>query len=263
VTVAQYTEFLNAVAAMDTNGLYTAAGIVSNGPDGNHTYTVVPGFENKPVEGLSFWDGARFANWMNNGQPIGAQDNSTTEDGSYTLTAQGIATNSVVRNKDASIFLPSENEWYKAAYFDPALRSYYDYPTGTNIQIACVAPSADTGNSANCNNAVGSPTDVGAYALSKSPYGTFDQGGNRFEWTDTIHQDDSGFYRVKRGGNWRGDFFGTPNNASASVRYGVWANFRSDGFHVVRISAPRIVPIGDFATPAIAGLLVMTGILGR
>ncbi len=43
-----------------------------------------------PVNFVSFWDGLRFANWLHNGQPTGAQGNSTTEDGAYTLTAGGI-----------------------------------------------------------------------------------------------------------------------------------------------------------------------------
>jgi formylglycine-generating enzyme required for sulfatase activity len=50
-----------------------------------------------------------------------------------------------------------------------------------------VAPGSDTGNSANCNFAVGASTNVGAYALSDSPYGTYDQGGNVSEWNETIH----------------------------------------------------------------------------
>ena len=50
--------------------------------------------------------------------------------------------------------------------------------------MTCAAPSA-TPNTANCEVAVGGPTDVGAYTLSASPYGTFDQGGNVSEWNET------------------------------------------------------------------------------
>ncbi len=60
---------------------------------------------------VDFYDSLRFANWLHNGQPTGAQDNSTTEDGAYTITAEGIAANSITRNARATIFLTSEDEW--------------------------------------------------------------------------------------------------------------------------------------------------------
>ncbi len=61
VTNAQYTEFLNAVADSDPNGLYNPdmslidppfplyGGIAQSGADGSFTYTAIPGRENKPV----------------------------------------------------------------------------------------------------------------------------------------------------------------------------------------------------------------------
>jgi formylglycine-generating enzyme required for sulfatase activity len=251
ITNAQYVPFLNAVAASDPNGLYNggSGGIIQDGVDGSYTYSVGPTFKDRPVESASFWDAARFANWMQNGQPTGAQNNSTTEAGAYTLTAEGIAANSITRNSGATIFLTSEDEWYKAAYFNGT--SFYDYPTGTDTQTVCTAPSADTGNSANCNGAVGFPTDVGAYGLSDSPYGTFDQGGNLFEWTDTIHQDSSGLYRVKRGGSWHDSIYGTPENLSASVRYGVLASFEG-GFRVTMIPEPSTTLLLAFGLAGLA-----------
>ena len=99
---------------------------------------------------------------------------------------------------DATVFLPSENEWYKAAYYSPG-GTYFEYPTGTDTETGCVAPASDTGNSANCDTAVNALTDVGAYALSASPYGTFDQGGNVAEWNEQI-----GFSAEQRGFPGRG-----------------------------------------------------------
>ena len=55
-----------------------------------YQYRVAADYANRPVNYVSFWDACRFANWLHNGQPSGAQDNSTTEDGAYTLTAQGM-----------------------------------------------------------------------------------------------------------------------------------------------------------------------------
>ena len=197
-TNPQYAEFLNAKATSDPLSLYHYAmdsdprngGISQNGSTGSYTYTVKPGFENKPVALVSFYDALRFANWLNNGG-----GNADTETGAYTITPEGIANNTIERNSGAQIFLPSENEWYKAAYFDGT--SYFDYPAGLNAETTCAIPGA-TPNTANCDYVVSAVTDVGAYAGSASPYGTFDQGGNVMEWNESTSGSNRGF----RAGSW-------------------------------------------------------------
>jgi len=146
VTYTEYAEFLNAVAADDTHSLYsssmggfTRGGITRSGSPGSYSYTVKTNMANKPVVYVNFWKAARFTNWLHNGQPTGAQDNSTTEDGAYTL---GGVTNpdnlSVHRNVGSQWFIPDENEWYKAAYHQPASQGgdvddYWMFPTASNV----------------------------------------------------------------------------------------------------------------------------------
>lgn len=128
VTVGQYTTFLNAVAKTDTYGLYTTnmtaaeiAGIARSGSSGSFSYSVI-GSPNHPVTFVSWGDAARFSNWLHNGQPTGSQNASTTEDGAYTLNGaiSDAALYAVSRNANANWFIPSVNEWYKAAYHQPA-----------------------------------------------------------------------------------------------------------------------------------------------
>src|SRR5262249_1471697 len=110
VTNAQYTEFLNAVAASDPNQLYNPdmanvtyqGGITRTGASGNYQYQAMAGREQMPVMFVSFWDSLRFTNWLANGQPIGAQGAATTETGSYTITMQGVANNTIARNPGAT-----------------------------------------------------------------------------------------------------------------------------------------------------------------
>ncbi len=251
VTNAQYVELLNAKAASDPLGLYntsmgsdaTFGGITRSGVSGSYTFTVKAGFENKPVTYVSFYDSLRFANWLNNGQ-----GSASTETGAYTLLG-GTATPSngttVTRNGGANIFLTSENEWYKAAYYSAA-GVYFDYPTGTDSVIGCVAPGSDTGNSANCGGAGSVLTDAGAYGLSDSPYGTYDQGGNVWEWNEQIV---SGSTRGLRGGSWDSD--ASDLAASYALYYGATNEDSSIGFRVAS-------PIPEPGT----GLLVMSGVLG-
>ena len=219
ITNAQYAEFLNAVGQNGaiTRALFNASmhnnpngGIVQSGVSGSFTYTAFPGFENKPVNFVSFYDSLRFANWLHNGQGGG-----DTETGAYTLLGgTAIPSNGLIvaRNPDATVFLPSENEWYKAAYYSPG-GVYFDYPAGTDNAIECAWMGSDTGNSANCNGASGALTIVGVYGQSESPYGTFDQGGNMIEWNEQIV---FGSYRGLRGGDW---FFDATSLAASNPYY--------------------------------------------
>ena len=198
VTNAQYTEFLNAKAASDPLGLYNtvmanpsasytaSGGITRSGSSGSYTYSAIVGRENMPVNHVSFYDALRFANWVNNGQ--GSAD---TETGAYTLLG-GTPTPSngttVTRNPGAMVVLPNGDEWYKAAYYSSSTATYFLVPTGSNTAACSFAPTA-TPNRINCNStagANGTTNNVGSYPGSASPYGTFDQGGNVYEWSEVI-----------------------------------------------------------------------------
>jgi len=262
ITNAQYVVFLNAVAATDTNGLYNTemgtnanfGGITRNGSSGSYTYSAEPGFENKPVVYVSFWDSLRFANWLHNGRWWGEQHALTTEDGAYTITPAGIAANSITRNPGAGAFVPNQNEWYRSAYYDAVSASYFDYPTGTDVQTSCTPPAADTGNSANCGPVLGVLSDSGAYALSGSPSGTFDQGGNVWEWNEeTLDGSD----RSLRGGSWSID----QGALAAWIRTSL---FPEEEFVIVgfRIARPDPVPEPSAVLGLISGVATLV-VMGR
>lgn len=203
VTNAQYAAFLNAVAATDTFTLYNTnmagpfGGITRSGSPGSYTYGTISGRANNPVNFVSFWETTRFANWLHNGQPTGAQDDTTTEDGAYTLTPSGISANTITRNAGWEWAVTSENEWYKAAFHQPASSggdsdNYWQYATSSNF-----VPSTSQANYASI---IGNTAPVGSYAANF--YGTFDMGGNVWEWNEAITLPPSGS-RGFRGAGWR------------------------------------------------------------
>jgi formylglycine-generating enzyme required for sulfatase activity len=251
VTVGQYTAFLNAVAATDTYALYNTsmatdlniAGIARSGASGSYSYSAI-GSANHPVTYVSWGDAARFANWIQNGQPVGTQNVSTTENGAYTLNGatSDAALQAISRNTSATWVIPTENEWFKAAYYQPAAQggdadSYWRYPMKTNNEPYSDQPPGTTPENTRVGNfynddgmangfndgyaVTGSTTlistqnyltDVGAYSLSPSFYGTFDQGGNAMEWTESLR---SSMFRTLRGGS----FAHTVDSMSVYIRH--------------------------------------------
>ncbi len=281
-TIGQYTQFLNAVAKTDTYGLYNTnmatnpniAGIARSGASGSYTYSAI-GSANKPISYVSWGESARFANWLTNGQPTGAQGPGTTETGSYTLNGAitNAALNAVTRDANARYVIPTENEWYKAAYYAPTkggsnywlypMRTdavpYSDQPPGTTSPNAAFAGNffqndglADGYNdgyavtgSTSYSSALNYLTDAGAYTSALSYYGTFDQGGNLYEWNETLIFDlNSSSLRGVRGGSWSDD----PGGLPASFRSGgdPTNEYGGEGFRVSEVPEPATVGLVAF-----------------
>jgi formylglycine-generating enzyme required for sulfatase activity len=277
VTVGQYTEFLNTVAKADPYGLYNTSmgtdqnieGILRSGSSGSYTYSVIGSSANLPITYVSWGDAARFANWLQNGQPTGAEGPGTTETGAYTLN--GAITNdaldAVTRNPSATVFLPSENEWYKAAYYNPGTSSYYQYPFSSDTAPTSAMPG-NTPNTANffdpvTGYAVTNSTSysrsqnyltaVGAYTASPSPYGVFDMGGNVWQWDEALILGSIiGSERGIRGGSWGS---GSDNTGSTSDRFfdypAVEDATAGAGFRVASIPEPSSLILAAFGGMAL------------
>jgi formylglycine-generating enzyme required for sulfatase activity len=261
LTNDQYAEFLNAVAASDSGevgqlwieamGSDPRGGITRSGSFGSYTYAVKPNMGDKPANLISYLSAMRFVNWLHNGQPVGGQDDNTTEDGVYAI-ADGV---SETRAAEARFFIPTENEWYKAAYHQPSADGgddddYWLYSTASN-DTPTVASADATGNInnpganvANYNNGAdwngqdGNLTTVGsAGEASESYYGTSDQSGNLLEWTETVASAEES--RVVRGGSW--DNGAGLMQSSSQASFGVIFGDQRVGF---RIAASNLDGLG-------------------
>jgi formylglycine-generating enzyme required for sulfatase activity len=287
VTNAQYVEFLNGVdpTAANVRGLYSP--FMTSDPGGGINlnmraesglrYETKPGRGSNPIAFVSWYDAIRFANWLQNGQGHG-----DTEHGAYTLSSGGVPINgdSITRNAGAKWWLPSEDEWYKAAYHknDGVNGNYWEYPTGTNagpdsdLPPGSHAPQqSNTANifkndkiangyddgfavtaSATIDPSQNYLTDVGAYALSRGPYGTFDQAGNVGEWNESLI---SGGYRGFRGGY----FSAGDSELHASARGNLIAIGAggSDGVLMGFRVASSVVPEPSTFAPAITASVLL------
>ena len=209
ITVAQYADFLNAVAAKGDRhvlwnagqkiGRTTNAGVFRHAPEA--------GREREPVMAVTFLNAMRFANWMHHG---GGQGD--TETGAYRMAGKGGLAS---REAGAAVWIPDEDEWYKAAYHQPESAGgprggYWSYPTRSDAAPK-LAQTGDPGP--NLANYLADPTpqvnggilrgfhDVmpaGSFPGSASHYGTLDQAGNAWEWIESTAFDTQ---RVIRGGS--------------------------------------------------------------
>jgi sulfatase modifying factor 1 len=271
VTNAQYAEFLNAVDPTGANGLDLYNTAVSSfgsirvhaGDADGSKYVAQTGHEQKPVTHVSFFDAMRFTNWLHNGQ-----GNSDTETGAYTI-GNGV---SEVRSPDAKYWIPNEGEWYKAAYHDASAGTagaYFDYATGSDALPVSDQPSDnpaavnyynDDGIANGFNDGyavsgstrdVANPfTDVGAYTVAASPYGTFDQNGNVWEWTESVVGTS---LRGLRGGFWAG----SANNMRAGFR-GSTSPMNETFFYGIRVAT-----IPEPTSLALAAMLAGCGMMRR
>jgi formylglycine-generating enzyme required for sulfatase activity len=133
--------------------------------------------------------------------------------------------------------------------------SYFDYPAGSDTVTTCTVPGA-VANTANCAGESDPPngdlTDVGSYTGAASPVGTFDQGGNVYEWNEAILA--SGTSRGERGGNFTQG--GTTALLGAESRNALFPTTEHPGVGF-RVASP-VPPVPSLS---LGGLLVLAASL--
>lgn len=232
----------------------------SNGPD-------------RPATGMSWNEAARFVNWLNTSQGYSAAYKFRLQPGDagynalamidlWTSSDPGFNPANPYRNSNAQYFLPSLDEWYKAAYYDPNANGgsggYWDYPTGSNTAPAQVLSGADPNTAVFGQSGSGQvgPADI-TLAGGLSPFGTMAQGGNVYELLETAS--DLGNNNVREDREVRGGYWAASGARLSSSSRDFPANPLSGssvmGFRVASLSsAAAVVPE--------AGSLVIWGLLG-
>ncbi len=138
----------------------------------------------KPATSVSWNEAARFVNWLNTStgdtpaykfaiQPGEAGYSANANIELWTISDAGYNPNNLYRNSLARYFLPSVDEWYKAAYYDSTSGVYFDYPTGSDSIPTAVASGTAAGTAVYGQSR---PADI-TLAGGLSPYGTMGQVG--------------------------------------------------------------------------------------
>ena len=202
---------------------------------------------NRPATGISWNEAARFVNWLNT---------STGNQAAYKFTTSGVNDNIDVwtladtadydssnpyRSIRAKYFLPSYNEWYKAAYYSPG-GTYYNTANGSDTAPTAVESGTTAGTAVYKQRFDEGPADVNQ-AGGLSPYGVMGLGGNVSEWEETSDDlaNTSAFSsRGVRGGMW---MIRDARDLSSLARNNrsPWEE-ASDGFRVASLSSDAVVP---------------------
>jgi hypothetical protein len=207
----------------------------------------------KPATGVSWNEAARFINWLNTSEDFTPAYKFAVQPGEdgYNANANielwesgdpGYNSENLFRNDLAAYFLPSVDEWYKAAYHDPS-GSYFDYPTGSDTAPDPVASGTVEDTAVYQQATSTGPADI-TLAGGLSPYGTMGQGGNVWEWEESeydLDNNSAGSLRGLRGGYW----YSVSGGLRASVRYAGVPSYEDSliGFRVASVPEPGSITL--------------------
>ncbi len=219
---------------------------------------------NQPVVYINWYEAAAFVNWMNTSEGYQAAYD-LSYSGSWSISAWGASDQAstgvdsgtnAFRHKDAVYFIPSEDEWYKAAFHqnNGVTSDYFLYATGSDTLPDGVDFVGDTDYDAVFKESGNTPGafDVTISGVS-SPYGTFGQNGNVWEWNERAN-----------GGTITGDVRGAAYGESASEMVSSYsaADFGATSEnHVVgfRVASVAVIPEpSSLALMAVVGLASLT-----
>jgi len=204
-----------------------------------------------PATGIGWEAAAQFVNWLNTStgnspaykfveapNPQHPELPPTVSFQPWEPGVPGYDPANLFRNSEAKYFLPSVDEWYKAAYYDPNDKMYYKYATGSNTVPTPVASGIEPETAVYDQPFNQGPADI-MLAGGLSPHGVMGMGGNTWEWEETtvdLSNEGPESLRGRRGGDWfNGSIFLPSSHRGIGVVGFSSPNFLSLGFRVASV----------------------------
>ncbi|MCW5757654.1 MAG: SUMF1/EgtB/PvdO family nonheme iron enzyme [Phycisphaeraceae bacterium] len=264
VTNTQYLEFLNVYTKLPghrSTFFMAGSGIFNDGfdPHGHAILRIFSGAEQAPAN--PSWEfAARYVNWLHNDKGTRLED---FERGVYDTSTFGIdpvtgkRTDQLERSPGSRFFLPTFDEWTKAAHYDPNRygedqEGYWYFPGASDDPLVSGMPGepgAETG--------VGqTPPEfwfafhAGSFPGTDGPWGLLDTSGGAMEWTESVL--DQGFddrTRILVGSQTIDPFGFLSSDRLDDITLGLW---EPHGFRIA-----SVVPAPGVATAVIAGFCVV------
>jgi sulfatase modifying factor 1 len=204
ITTTQWLEFTNTFSTQTNQFHFTDLGPVFWGASFDPTYSgpgtryrLRPGDPNagmRPVAGIAWRDAARYCNWLHNGKSSSLSSLTT---GAYDTTTFGGDANTgytgaLTHLPGAKYWIPTLDEWLKAAYYDPdrfgkGSGGWWEYTNRSNQEGVSGVPGVGTTSAELILPNFGQyAIPLGAYTGSVSPWGLLDTSGGAREWTEEL-----------------------------------------------------------------------------
>ncbi|MBX9736681.1 MAG: formylglycine-generating enzyme family protein [Phycisphaerales bacterium] len=277
VTTAQWVQFFNAAYSrpqseglphmLPPDGGFWGAQSDPNYQGPGQRWVVAPGQENRPVGNISWRMAAMYCNWLHNDQ---RSDRAAFLNGAYDVSTFGyfgnIFTDQFTHDAGARYWIPTWNEWLKAAHFDPNRHGtgqggYWNISNASDTPLLYGPPTnpfaqanAEFDEDSRPLNPLGiDPFSIslGAYPQTQSPWGLLDVAGGTWEWTEEVRTTfGNPTQRIFDGSAW------TQTQFLDEIQYG-GSDFPSYSgiFSGLRIASAIPSPS---ASMALVGLLVVT-----
>lgn len=272
VSNAEYITFLNAVAKSDPYGLYntnmgsfSTGGITRTGSSGSFVYTAKAGFENRAANFVNVYSAARFTNWLHNGAPTNVNSgliNSIINNGAYTIANVANPGTALVRNVGAQVFLPTRDEWFKAAYYSQSLNAgsggYFRYATSSDSLPAATSNASDVNVNVGYYGFASSmgPMNVDGLPNAVSPYGARGMFGNLAEWLENSTSTQAfwigGWYTMPVTGGSGPNTFANSDTFAGALQSSLNAS-ASQGFRVAAVPEPSTIMLAVLGLATVGG----------
>jgi formylglycine-generating enzyme required for sulfatase activity len=225
-----------------TNAQWNAFTTVAGAPTGNpsHAYDESAYFTGaqQPTNSVSWYEALQFCNYLTSGDK---------SKGAYQFSGNnanpcdflGIDRISSISTYGTTYVIPTEDEWYKAAYYKPDGSGYSIYANGLNTPPVA---GVDT----NYDNVIDQPWDVGVGNGTIEQNGTFDMMGNVWEWNEAMFSLIFGTERCIRGGAY--SIWSPSTTLSSSYRYDYLPDYQNGdiGFRIASIPEPTTLLLLGF-----------------